>query len=65
MFSPAKLQSVIEDEDFMLVNTHVPFEGNLPRTGVSVAYNEIGQGLETGYPRIRTRGSWFTARVGA
>lgn len=49
----------------MLVNTHVPFEGNLPRTGVSVAYNEIGQGLETGYPRIRTRGSWFTARVGA
>lgn len=28
-------------ESFVLVNTHIPFEGNLPDTDLSIPYNEI------------------------
>lgn len=44
--SPDGFQSLTEDEGVVLVNTHVPFEGNLPRTDLSVPYNEIGQNLD-------------------
>jgi rhodanese-related sulfurtransferase len=30
---------------FVLINTHIPFEGNLPTTDFSVSYNEINQHL--------------------
>jgi rhodanese-related sulfurtransferase len=43
---PAGLQDMMEDKNFVLVNTHVPFEGNLPRTDLSIPYNEIGQNLD-------------------
>lgn len=32
-------------ESFLLVNTHIPFEGNLPTTDLSVPYNETTQQL--------------------
>lgn len=43
---PAGFQSLTEDEGVVVVNTHVPFEGNLPRTDLSVPYNEVGQSLD-------------------
>jgi rhodanese-related sulfurtransferase len=33
-------------DDFVLINTHIPFEGNLPSTDFSVPYNEINQHLD-------------------
>jgi phage shock protein E len=32
-------------ESFLLVNTHIPYEGNLPTTDFSVPYNETAQQL--------------------
>jgi rhodanese-related sulfurtransferase len=40
--SPAELKSMMQREDFVLVNTHVPFEGNIPGTDLSIPYDEIG-----------------------
>ncbi len=34
------------DDDFLLVNTHIPFEGDLPGTDVSIPYDEIAQHLD-------------------
>ena len=42
---PAELQTMLKDEPFVLVNTHIPFEGNIPETDLSIPYNEIGQNL--------------------
>jgi rhodanese-related sulfurtransferase len=33
-------------DSFLLVNTHIPFEGNIPQTDVSIAYNEILANLD-------------------
>ena len=42
------LADMIEErrEDFLLVNTHIPFEGNLPTTDFSVPYNETSANLD-------------------
>jgi rhodanese-related sulfurtransferase len=44
--SVQKLHSLLEKKDFVLVNVHVPFEGNLPKTDLSIAYDMIGQNLD-------------------
>jgi phage shock protein E len=36
-------------ESFLLVNTHIPFEGDIPTTDFSVPYNETAQRLAS-YP---------------
>lgn len=43
--TPVELQTMLANKDFVLVNTHIPFEGNLPSTDRSIPYNEIGQKL--------------------
>ena len=43
--SPQELNSMLEQKDFLLVNTHIPFEGNIPETDLSIPYNEIQQNL--------------------
>lgn len=43
---PVRFRSLTEDEGVIVVNTHVPFEGNLPRTDLSVPYDRIGQSLD-------------------
>jgi rhodanese-related sulfurtransferase len=41
--SPTELKGMMQREDLVLVNTHVPFEGNIPGTDLSIPYNEIGR----------------------
>ena len=43
--SPQELNSMLEQKDFLLVNTHIPFEGNIPDTDLSIPYNEIQKNL--------------------
>ncbi|HZW02669.1 MAG TPA: rhodanese-like domain-containing protein [Anaerolineaceae bacterium] len=40
------LDAMLADKDFVLVNTHIPFEGDIPGTDLSIPYNEIGQRLD-------------------
>ncbi len=44
--SPTELPDMMLEENFALVNTHVPFEGNIPGTGLSIPYDEIGHNLD-------------------
>jgi rhodanese-related sulfurtransferase len=41
--SPNELKTKLEDKDVTLVNVHVPFEGDIPGTDLSIPYSEIGQ----------------------
>lgn len=41
--SPDELRAMLEKDDFPLVNVHIPFEGDIPGTDLSIPYNEIGQ----------------------
>ena len=43
--SPQELNTMLENKDFLLVNTHIPFEGDLPDTDLSIPYNEIEENL--------------------
>jgi rhodanese-related sulfurtransferase len=40
-----ELLSMMENKDFTLVNVHIPFEGDLPKTDLSIAYDTIGQNV--------------------
>ena len=37
---------MMADEDLILVNTHIPFAGDLPDTDLSIPYNQIEQYLD-------------------
>lgn len=39
--TPAELDTLLEDKDFLLVNVHIPFEGDIPGTDLSIPYNDI------------------------
>ncbi len=43
--SPTELRNMKDKQDFPLVNVHIPFEGNIPGTDLSIPYNEIDQNL--------------------
>jgi rhodanese-related sulfurtransferase len=40
-----ELQTMLANKDFTFVNVHIPFEGNIANTDISIAYNEIDQNL--------------------
>ena len=43
--TPTELQTMLNDKDFVLVNVHIPFAGNLHGTDLSIPYDEIQQNL--------------------
>jgi phage shock protein E len=40
-----ELRTMLESKDFVLVNVHIPFAGNISGTDVSIPYNEIEPNL--------------------
>lgn len=40
------LQNMLDHKDFTFVNVHIPFEGDIARTDLSIPYNEIDQHLD-------------------
>jgi rhodanese-related sulfurtransferase len=41
----AELQTMLANKDFTFVNVHIPSEGDIANTDLSIAYNEIEQNL--------------------
>jgi phage shock protein E len=44
--SATELQTLLTNKDFTFINVHIPFEGNIANTDLSIPYNEIDQNLE-------------------
>jgi rhodanese-related sulfurtransferase len=44
--SVEELRDMLESKDFTFVNVHIPFEGDIPETELSIPYNEIEQNLD-------------------
>ncbi len=44
--SVIELQSMQANKDFTLVNVHIPFEGNIARTDMSIPYDQVAQNLD-------------------
>ncbi len=43
--SPQELSSMLESKDFLFVNVHIPYEGEIGDTDLFVPYDEIGDRL--------------------
>jgi rhodanese-related sulfurtransferase len=43
--TPAELNSMLANKDFVFVNVHIPFAGNISGTDLSIAYDQIEQNL--------------------
>ena len=43
--SPKELNTLLKDKDFVFVNVHIPFAGNIAGTDLSIAYDQIEQNL--------------------
>lgn len=43
---PKELEPMLAQKDFFFVNVHVPFEGDIPDTDASIAFDEVGDRLD-------------------
>ena len=43
--SPAQLSAMLKDKDFLMVNVHIPYEGEISQTDLFIPYNEVEQNL--------------------
>ncbi len=41
MVSVEELESVISEEEITLINVHIPLEGNIPETDLTIPFNDI------------------------
>jgi rhodanese-related sulfurtransferase len=41
----AELHTMLKNKDFILINVHIPFAGNLANTDLSIPYDQIEQNL--------------------
>ena len=41
-----ELETMLENKDFVFVNVHIPFEGDIPNTDLSIPFDEINQNLD-------------------
>jgi len=44
--SVEELQAMLANKDFTFINVHIPFEGNIAQTDLSIAYDQIDQNLD-------------------
>lgn len=44
--SVAELETMLTSKDFTFVNVHIPFEGNISNTDLSIPYDQIAQNLD-------------------
>ncbi|MBV6395067.1 MAG: hypothetical protein HFACDABA_00638 [Anaerolineales bacterium] len=40
--SPAELNAMLDEKDFVFINAHIPFDGNIQDTDLSIPYDQIG-----------------------
>jgi len=56
-FSANELQTMQANKDFVFVNVHIPFEGNLSETDLSIPFDKIEKNLDR-LPLFQTARAW-------
>lgn len=41
-----ELQTMLESKGFLMVNVHIPWQGDIPQTDLRLAYDQIGENLD-------------------